>query len=332
MKVRLLKINYRDEKETSKIDRFIMDCNTNGEFINTVKYLSYHPPGRFCEDSVYVEDVDSGAIKCVLMSASTKDDIDIIISHPGTTFAGLIFNSRDSIGEMVKAVDLIEKYYKTNYKKIVLRTSPAYYRNQPDQKIDYMLMKKGYEAGLTALVNIIDLSKINKEVEIFELYNCRKRNQVRKTIKENNFSFMEKENIPREIWGNINLNLQRKFDTKSTHAFSEIIKLKRMFPENIIPYATYKSNGEYGAFSLVYKFKNVFHTQYLDMNYDLSRENANYFLLHNLILEAMREGYKYFSFGASTEKGGEYLNEGLFRFKSGFGGGTILLPQYIKEL
>ncbi len=332
MKLRICKINFHDELETSRIDRFIMDPNTNGEFINTAKYLSYHSAGKFCEDSVCVEDIDKGAIKCVLMSASTKEDEDIIISHPGTTFAGLIFNIRDEIDEMVKAVGLIEKYYKSDYKKIVLKTSNSHYGNQPNQKSDYILMKKGYEPGFTALANIIDLSNINEEVEALELYNSRKRNQVRKSIRQNSFSFMETGDIPEAIWRNLNMNLKRKYKTQSTHNYSEIVKLQTMFPEKIVPYAAYKSNGDYGAFSLVYKFKNVFHTQYLDMNYDLSRENPNHFFLHNLILQAMREGYKYFSFGGSTENGGEYLNEGLFRFKNGFGGGTILLPQYIKEL
>lgn len=332
MPLKVFKINYSEERETSRIDRFIMDSSTNGEFINTVKYLSYHPPGRFSEDSIYVEDVDSGMIKCVLMSASAKDDADVIVSHPGTTFAGLIFNSKDSVGEMAKVVDLVEAHYKSNYKKIVLRTSHPCYSDQPNQKIDYMLLRKGYKFGFTALVNIIDLSKINTEDEIFGLYNCRKRNQVRKSINGNRFSFTQKENIPREIWMNMALNLDRKFDARPTHAYSEINELQHMFNEKIVPYATYKANGDYGAFSLAYKFKNVFHTQYLDMNYDLSRENPNYFLLHHLIIEAIREGYRYFSLGGSTEKRGEYLNEGLFRFKSGFGGGSILLPQYEKEL
>lgn len=41
-------------------------------------------------------------------------------------------------------------------------------------------------------------------------------------------------------------------------------------------------------------------------------------------------GYCYFSFGASTEQEGEILNQGLYHYKAGYGGGDILLPVYTK--
>jgi len=88
----------------------------------------------------------------------------------------------------------------------------------------------------------------------------------------------------------------------------------------------------YGAFALIYKFKNVFHTQYLDMNYNISSEYPNLYLIHCLINTAVKEGFRYFSFGASTENGGEYLNETLYGYKNGYGGGSILLPKFTKEV
>jgi len=90
--------------------------------------------------------------------------------------------------------------------------------------------------------------------------------------------------------------------------------------------------GEYGAFALVYCFKNVFHTQYLDLNYRFSKQMPNLMLISKLILKARELGYSYFSFGASTEDSGNILNYSLFRYKAEYGGGSILLPLYTKDL
>ena len=49
----MLEIKTVDEVGAEKIDAFIMDDNTNGEFISTWKYLSYHK-GRFLEDSIEI--------------------------------------------------------------------------------------------------------------------------------------------------------------------------------------------------------------------------------------------------------------------------------------
>ena len=101
-------------------------------------------------------------------------------------------------------------------------------------------------------------------------------------------------------------------------------------PEYIVPYEARTKEGEYAAFALVYQFKHVFHTQYLDVNYRFTGEYPNLYLVHNLLIEAVRQGCRMFSFGASTEDGGNYLNEGLFAYKAGYGGGSILLPSYTK--
>ena len=129
----------------------------------------------------------------------------------------------------------------------------------------------------------------------------------------------------------MNDNLESKFGYKTTHSYDEITWMQKNMPEHIVPYETRTKEGEYAAFALVYKFKHVFHTQYLDVNYRFSGEYPNLYLVHNLMMEAAREGYRMFSFGASTENGGKDLNEGLFAYKSGYGGGSILLPCYTKK-
>lgn len=322
-----------EEKEKSRTNSFILDDNTNGEFINSIEYLSYHPEKRFNDESIVIIDRESGSIKCVLMAASTHAEPYKLISHPGTTFSGLVCDKNLKYDELMMLIDVIEEHYKElNYKEIILKMTPAQYGEQPYQVIEYALMMKAYNFGITAMVNMIDLFKVKNEVDVFSLYSSGRRNHVKSSIKKDVLTFSKLDYLNKEIWDNINDNLKNKFGTNTTHSYDEIEELCLRFPQNISSYVVYKDGNEYGAFALVFKFKNVFHTQYLDMNYSLSGYYPNLYLMHYLICEAIILGYRFFSFGSSTESSGAHLNEGLYNYKNGFGGGSILLPKYTKKI
>lgn len=331
MELDIIKIKDLDEKEKDKVDEFILDRSSNGEFINSIRYLSYHPENRFFDDSIVVKDLGSGVIKGVVMAGFKTNDKEMIISHPGTTFSGPIFKDTQSVVEIEKILQLVLKYYEGKYSRIEFRMQPTIYSSQPIEDISYILIKNGFDFGYTALSNVIDLSHIKSEEDIFKMYDSKRRNQIRKSIRDFEYDFLMENSIEENIWNNMNDNIEGKFNASTTHSFNEITNLKNKFPNEIIPYNTQKLDGQYGAFALVYKFKNVFHTQYLDLNYNLSREYPNLLLIHSLIKQAVSEGFKIFSFGPSTENGGEDINEGLYNYKKGFGGGRIIQPVYKKR-
>lgn len=327
MELKVVSINDLTQNELEKVDAFIMSEFTNGEFINSVKYLSYHRD-RFVTDSIVICDKQSKTIEGVVM-ATAEDNM--VISHKGTTFAGPIVSLKNSYDKTKSIIELVLDYYENKYDIVCFKTTPTLYAYQETGVLDYILLQHGYKYGMTALSNVIKINSIHSEDELFKLYDSKKRNQVRKAIKCNEFVFNRESLIDEKIWNFMNKNLAEKYQVCSTHSYDEIADLQQRFPNHIVPYTVKTNNGEYAAFGLIFKFKNVFHTQYLDMNYEYAMKCPNLFLVHNLIQEAMKEGYSVFSFGASTENGGEYLNEGLLAYKAGYGGGNIVMPIYIKE-
>jgi len=231
MKLEIVRINEINISEKNKVDKFILDVNTNGEFITTIEYLEYHPVDRFIDKSIIIKDLDSGSIKCVMMAASTKENKDIIVSHPGTTFSGLIFNRKTKVCEIEEMLEVIETYYRDQCVKIIFKNIPSCYCSQPNDDTGYALMKKNYMYGYTALANIIDLTNIKNEVEIFEIYTSKRRNQVKKPIKKNEFELAKLETIDEIIWKNMNQNLSDKYDTRTTHTFAEISELQKKISE-----------------------------------------------------------------------------------------------------
>lgn len=332
MELKLVKINEVPPKLLDRIDKFILSENTNGEFINSLKYLSYHPNGRFQKDSVVVLDEGSKEIQAVMFVTVNSKDALHIVSHMGTTFAGPILNSKVGIKQNIEIMDLILEYYEEKYNRIEIRVRPSVYDDQPMDFISYYLLQKGYSVGMMALANVIKLSSISDIEAQLKLYDSKRRNHIKKALKEERYIVKKEVNINEAAWNNMEYNLCEKFGSHTTHSYEEIQKLITLCPENILPRYTERYDGNYGAFALVYKFKNVYHTQYLDVNYALSAEYPHLFLIHNLIKEAREQGFSYFSFGASTEERGEYLNEGLYNYKNGYGGGSVILPVYTKVL
>lgn len=322
------KISDLSEKMWLRIDEYILDRNTNGEFINTIRFLQYHPKDRFQDDSIAVIDKGSGNISGVMMAASIQADSNRVISHPGTTFAGPVISIRTSIKKKLEVIRIICEYYEKKYKHIEIKTVPSIYGTQNWGCIEYFLMREGYVSEAAALSNVLNISKIDSDEDILRLYDSAKRNQTKKVIKSNMFSFRVGTEISSFVWEQMNTNLNTKFSIQSTHTFDEICQLKGKFPQNIVPYYTFTEDRDYGAFALVFKYKNVFHTQYLDTNYKYTGEYPNLLLIYNLIKVARKEGYQWLSFGASTASG--ELNQGLYNYKAGYGGGDIIMPIFTK--
>lgn len=328
----LMKVSSLSAKEIEKVDSFILDQNTNGEFINTISFLDYHHEKWFKDDSIIIRDSGSKNIKGVMVACVLPDAKDKIISHAGTTFSGPIINYTDSFEMTSKCIEMMFDYYEEKYKTIELRIPPVFFGAQPFGIIDFMLLNRGFQYRMKGLSNIIDLSHVNNEEDVFSMFNGKRRNQVKKVCRSEKFIFQENDEISADVWEQMNNNLNRKFGVSATHSIEDIRDLKSRFPNNIKAYYVNTNNGEYGAFCLAFKFKNVFHTQYLDTNYEYTGQYPNLYLIKELILLSINEGYNYFSFGASTENNGEYMNEGLYSYKAGYGGGSILLPMYVKQI
>ena len=75
---------YSHELE-SRWDRFVMENSMNGTFLQTRKFLNYHPEGRFRDASFFVE--KSGIIVAIVPGCNVDGKF---VSHQGSTFGGPI--------------------------------------------------------------------------------------------------------------------------------------------------------------------------------------------------------------------------------------------------
>lgn len=310
-------------------DAFILSEETNGEFINTQRYLSYHPDGRFQDVSCAIIDNGNKQIHCIFPAVLDRDDPSAVVSHQGTSFAGPIFHVSSKTPEILEYIKLIDAHYKERgVRRLCSRCKPLPFwpKNSCREELNWALFHTGHTMRGAHLGNYIDLSETTY-ASFLELCSGKRRNQIKKSL-TNCLTFREESQVSERSWIELTGNLQTKFNTFPTHSFREISELQSKFPDRIRSFYVY-SNEEYAALAVVYIYKNVFHTQYLDLNYSFASAYAHLFLIYNLVETALKEkNISGFSFGPSTEAWGSVLNEGLYSYKRQYGGCGVIYPLF----
>ncbi|MEG0408747.1 MAG: GNAT family N-acetyltransferase [Bacilli bacterium] len=310
-------VKYNDKYENSW-DRFVIDESCNGTILQTRKFLNYHPRGRFTDESLMF--IQGTSLFAVLPANKYKEnEKNILYSHGGSTFGGLILNSASKrIDVLEEIINLFDEYLvENNYYKIVLKQTSNLYSKNESSIIDYFLVKNNYRISLELGYYIHFLDYNN---DILSNYSSSRRRLTRKAF-ENKFEFRKLKNDDEiKIFYSILLNNYEKFNNVPVHNFEEILLLKNEILKNHIGfYGVFLEEKMVGGSMVFYFDRKIFHTQYLAANQDFLSKNPNEYLYTMLINEAKKTNFEYISFGTSVLNNGEVLNKSLAVFKSGFG-------------
>ena len=312
---------YTREQE-SRWDRFVMEDSMNGTFLQTRKFLNYHPEGRFTDASFFVE--KSGIVVAVVPGCSVDGSF---ISHLGSTFGGPViskdFYSGNKILEIVKDID---DYIVRNFKSVKLKPTSPIFATVPTDLLDYALEHSGYSRH----TELSCYTPIAKDVDPLE--NCKRecRHNFRQSEKLN-LTYGEIPDCEMEKFYDFLVKSKARYNTKPVHSLAELQNLKQRFPEEILFRGVWQ-DGIYLSGMMIFYFRQakVFHFQYLAPDDSKRETNATTSLFVNAMREAAQVGCEKFSWGISTEDAGAYLNENLYRFKESFGALPCLNARYEK--
>jgi len=129
------------------------------------------------------------------------------------------------------------------------------------------------------------------------------------------------------LWRVLEDNLARKHGLKPVHTAEEIAQLHTLFPAEI-EFIVASLDGQVEAGVVLFATPRVLHAQYIASSsngYELCALDA---VLEHCIAQAQARGARYFDFGNSNEREGQYLNAGLFQFKTEFGAGSVVHDFY----
>ncbi|WP_165046298.1 GNAT family N-acetyltransferase [Adlercreutzia sp. ZJ138] len=318
---------------SEKWDDFVMRKSMNGTFLQTRKFLNYHPEERFDDVSLVIWKGTSDILAVV--PAVSVDSGNTFSSHPGSTFGGLVFSEQFyDIEHVDAALTALEDYLlESSYTCAVVKQSSQVFSSRRCDLLDYLLFQHGWDES-DEISFVIDLDDYAEDIS--SNFTGSRRRGYRYGIKAGlEFREITSDEGIAEFYALLSSNLE-KFGASPVHTLNELLEFKNeRLRDEVCFYGSFHE-GRMVSGSMVFMFNNrsVFHTQYLCASQDRfdQRLYPSNHMDANLIMEARRLGLRWFSFGISTEDHGRVLNRSLAEFKEGFGTTYCNNRTFCKEL
>ena len=286
----------------------------NATFLFFRDYMDYHAD-RFQDYSLMVYKKE----KIIALFPANIIDDNIIYSHQGLTFGGLLLSVQSTTTEVIEIFEQICRYAKDlHINKIIYKCIPYIYHKYPAQEDLYALFRLKAQRIACSISSAIIQSN---QIAFTEL-----RKRGLKKAKQNEL-IIEKQNNFDLFWKILTVNLREKYNTNPVHSLEEIAFLENKFPENIEHYLVLSKEKEPVAGTVMYISDQVARVQYISTTIEGRNMGALDFLFYNLVNNVYKNK-PYFDFGQSTEQMGDYLNEGLIFQKEGFGGRGVVYEMY----
>lgn len=318
------------EELADEWDEFILKKTVNGTFLQTRNFLNYHPRGRFVDASLMVYEKNrliAVVPACQIASQDGKE----IYSHKGSTFGGILIKKDCYAAEkVIKIVNTIDEYAAARYKKITLKITADLFSTDNSDLLQYALAYCGYN-NYIELSTYVDLQKLPQNVvDAFD------RNKMRNILKceEHSLIFREltQDSEIEAFYNLLKINLS-KYELKPIHTVEEIKSFKHeRIPNNVKFYGIFENEIQVaGGMLFIFEQANVIHAQNLSADYRFTEYSPITYLYYQIIKQAKEDGYKYLSWGISTEEQGKVLNFGLIRNKESYGSRHQLNRTYFKN-
>lgn len=326
-----LKIEKYKQGQEEIWDNFVLCESINGTFLQTRRFIEYHPEGKFKDFSLIV--YKGNTIVAVILACEIEENGEkIFFSHKGSTFGGIViaqkFYSATNVDGLLTAVEDYLKEY--SFSEIYLKMTPSVFCKKNADLLDYFLYQRDFEQ-YDELNYYLDLERYKEDIAA--QFSSSKRRDYRYSLKnELLFRKLETEEDIQKFYNVLQLNL-KKLGLTCVHKYEELLDLKfNRFDKLIDFYGVFKMDHLIaGSMTFIFN-ENVMHTQYLASDEAYLQYYCMDFLIYNLIKTSVDKQMKYLTFGICTEQHGKYLNLGLSRFKEGFGTDYCINRSYYKKL
>ena len=314
-------------------DDFVINESVNGTFLQTRRFLGYHPEERFVDASYIIYDEKKNNIVAVCPACEKYEEGEkIFSSHSGSTYGGIVFGKRIlKINKLIMLIKELEEAWKgEQYHKIILKQTPLIFSRIQDEVMVYVLDYLSYKR-YTELNMYIDLKEYSDN--ILSEFAQGKRTQINKCIRDGWYygKITRKCDIER-LHELLSITLE-KYDKKPIHTVDELYDFQsdRLIDECECFGAFFE--GKMVGASLMFYFRkaNIAHTQYLCADPEYNTWSAMSYMYYAMIKEARSKNFDKLSWGIVTEDMGKYLNEGLASSKERFGSRHSLNYTYEKE-
>lgn len=325
-------IQYTDDQEIHW-DKFVEETGVNGTFLQTRRFLNYHPAGRFKDCSYMIYDLKGNLAALCPACEISENGEKLYYSHKGSTFGGIMFSHKHYTLE--KVLDIIEsierKAESENFDRIILKITPDLFCQNRGGLLQYALYYRQYQV-YNELNLAIDFSSYKNEIlsnfsqgKRTNVHNCVKKGCILREL-QSEAEIMEGHDILCETLAKYNLT--------PVHTVNELLDLKNnRIPKEIGFWGIYL-DGKMIAFSTMFYFHpaKTAHSQYLAARREYHTLSPMTYLYYCMIQKMKERGFEKLSWGITTEHLGLEINMGLTKSKEAFGSGHCLNQVYERRL
>ncbi|MFQ4141747.1 GNAT family N-acetyltransferase [Chlorogloeopsis sp. ULAP02] len=316
-----LKVFPYTESDAALWDRFIVEIPM-ANFLHSRRYLSYHAE-RFQDISLLIKD-EKNRLVGLFLAAVDQVNRNCVASHPGITYGGMLHAGSLYGEKMLEAFEVTKRYYATQgFERLRYKAVPYIYHQSPASDDIYALFRLGavrYRCDLSCVIDLTNRPQTSQ----------RRKRGLKKALKQG-VEVKEGANFAKHFWLVLEENLARKHGTRPVHSVEEILYLHSLFPQNI-KFTVGLLDSQVIAGVVLFVSPLVVHAQYIASSMVGYKVDALDAVFEHCIEKARAEKARYFSFGISTESEGQYLNQGLYQFKTEFGGGGVVHDFYEVQL
>lgn len=312
--------SYGPEDARGWDDLVARSCN--GTLLHTRRFISYHGD-RFSDRSLVLEN-RRGRIVGVFPAAAAPADPEMIISHPGLTYGGVVHDGSVRGASMIGALDAIASHYlNLGYRRLRYKVVPSIYHSSPAEDDLYALFRLGarrHQCDLSAIVDVTDRGHVT-----------RRRLSSRRRAEGAGVRVAENWSEITAFWQILEHNLASRHAAAPVHSIAEIGMLHERFPDAIL-LVTARIGPDLVGGALLFSASRVSRLQYTATTARGRAVCATDLIVEHAIAIARKRGCRYFDFGTCTLDEGQILHQDLYHFKVSFGGGGVVYDHYELDL
>ncbi len=310
-----MEIHKLTERDHKNWEEFVARAN-NGTIFHRLEFLGYHPAGRFKDHHLIIKERGN-----IIATFPAVEDSKTIISHQGASYGGFVIKDELGIHTIYLMVEhTVEHLKKGGFEKIILTQPPLIYYGTPHQYLDFALIKTGFKYLKREVTAVIPLDA----AEPLATFHGDARRSTKKAIREG-VRVMISEDYA-DFYDILKHNLGMRHNVTPTHSLSELLKLKKIFPEKIQLFGAYMKTKMLGGIVTFEANPRVLLAFYISHDDKYQQYRPVNLLFYEVIKWGRSQGYKYLDLGTFTLNMDP--NWGLGRFKENFSARGFLRDTY----
>ena len=312
------------KKWKDKWDNFVLESN-NGTIFHMQKFFDYHPDGKFTLNHLIF--LDKGNIVALLPGSRIGSFYE---SPIGSSYGSIVTKDVKFSYAMEIVSALLEYGKKSGIKEFLLTSAPRVYEKHPNENLDFSMLWQGFNYDLHYISSAV---KLFPDQEIISRFQSTVRRNIRKVLKDPDIR-VELNDRYDEFYP-ILVNNKARHNIKPTHTLEDLLKLKKLLPENILLFMVYYKDEPIAASNVFVCNKQVALCFYNMLKYEYENLKPIHRVMYEVVKWATENGYQYVDIGVSQDTKADNPmtpSVSLIDFKEKFDAKTVMRNTLKKTL